>query len=126
MTQSKTTTIETPHGKVSYTTVDCASCGSEVKEDMAADYLVGKLKGKPTHFGVQHYSFDDGTLQRGHLCPYCVDTGPMNTPGSPSIHAEVVRRIRTTDVADLGFFIFIFFAGLSLLVMTVGAVLVGI
>jgi len=93
-----TKTVDTVHGTVDYETVKCSSCDNEVHTDMAADYLVGKLEGQRSGWGGQQYEFDQATLQRGYLCPHCVDAGPINTPGAPTIHSKLIEKLQESDL----------------------------
>ena len=80
--KSKTETAETIHGSIEYKTVECTSCGNEVAETDALDYVAGDIMGVD-HWGhrdAYEFSIDDATLHQGHLCPYCADAGPFTAP----------------------------------------------
>lgn len=76
---SQTESITTEHGRIEYETVDCDSCGAEVaKKDADRFVVIHDLKSKYSYTRYNEYKVRDGS--DGWICPYCADSGPIDTP----------------------------------------------
>ena len=83
MSQTETHTVTTAHGETTYETVECDSCGTDTAKDEARSYIMGTCQSKQKwriDGGYIEYHISRDDVQEGYVCPYCYDSGPIDTP----------------------------------------------
>lgn len=72
MTKTKTVEEQTIHGSIEYSVVECDSCGQDVMEDEANEFVIGD--------------------REGYACDVCKDEGPVGFP-EKKIHDNPVMML---------------------------------
>lgn len=76
----------TPHGDVTYETVECDSCGNEVAKEEAYEFIIGDLSDIGTTTKVRHVQ------RKGWACSYCAGEGAIEFP-TKSQKEEIVKLL---------------------------------
>jgi hypothetical protein len=85
MTEKKRAT--TAHGDVTYETVECDSCETEVMKTEARRFVVGNLK-KTKHRSYRsekQLHFEDSDYTVGWVCPYCFEEDIVGFPSRSTV-----------------------------------------
>ena len=114
---TKTVEVDTVHGTMTYETVECSSCETEVSKQEAKQFVMGTLREKDTYraLGKVKYGISTQDVCEGWVCPYCYDSGPISFPNSSQIDRITAKRLITFMFGVLAGVV-----GLSTLIVAVG------